>query len=740
MFSAFGDSTTRTTFDTYSESLYTLETAPSIVAGSFIVGESYKIQRLGTTDWNLVADTIGVTYIVGQSFTARTTGSGTGTAIIPASLFINDPSSQPNDTPTTFDSETTSIATRNTDVGRFDIYDRYSTKFLYAESLLVDNALGDSYGYAFAAGDNTIITSAINSGPSGRVYSYSKETNAYSWAQIQEQSNKVDLTKIKKVFLYNKKTNELITYLDVIDPVQGKIAGIAEQEIKYKTYYDPATYSVGNSAVNVDDGMAWTGTPVGTLWWDLTRAKFLDSYTGDVVYKNSTWNTLYDTASIDIYEWVESKYLPADWDALADTEAGLSAGISGTSLYGNTVYSIKRRYDTVAKSFKNTYYFWVKNKTIVPNNIDRSQSASDVANLIADPKSQGHKYIEFTGTDSFSLVNIDNLLQQTDIVLTVQYWLVDSDDLNIHTDWKIISEHPNTTIPQTIERKWVDSLVGVDDNNRTVPDMNLPPKQKFGIQFRPRQSMFVNRLEALKQYIERVNYELKQLLIVDSADLTDLNSFDPIPSTISGTYDRVVDAENELRLINTGSAITASLTPVIVDGKIVDVVINTAGSGYIHAPLVTITGSGTKAKIKTVIDANGSVIGVDIINRGTGYTNSTTLSLRSLSVLVLSDSLASGRWAIYEYNSSTLAWVRTRSQSYNVTDFWSYLDWYDVGYNQFTKIDHVVNGTFELYTLAVDVGQIVKVKTVGSAGWMLLEKYANVNNIKFYVAGSRICF
>jgi hypothetical protein len=501
-------------------------------------------------------------------------------------------------TPTTFDSGTTSIATRNTDVGRFDIYDRYSTKFLYAESLSVDNALGDSYGYAFAAGDNTIIASAINSGPSGRVYSYSKAPNAYSWTQIQEQSNKVDLNKIKKVFLYNKKTNELISYLDVIDPVQGKIAGLAEQEIKYKTYYDPATYSVGNSAVNVDDGMAWTGTPVGTLWWDLTRAKFLDSYTGDVVYKNSTWNTLYNTGSIDIYEWVESKYLPADWDALADTEAGLSAGISGTSLYGNTVYSIKKRYDTVAKSFKNTYYFWVKNKTIVPNNIDRSQSASDVAKLIADPKSQGHKYIEFTGTDSFSLVNVDNLLQQTDMVLTVQYWLVDSDDLNVHTDWKIISEHPNTSIPQTIERKWVDSLVGVDDNNRTVPDMNLPPKQKFGIQFRPRQSMFVNRLEALKQYIERVNYELKQLLIVDSADLTDLNSFDPAPSTISGMYDRVVDAENELRLINTGSAITASLTPVIVDGKIIDVVINTAGSGYIHAPMVTITGSGTKAKIK----------------------------------------------------------------------------------------------------------------------------------------------
>jgi hypothetical protein len=372
-----------------------------------------------------------------------------------------------------------------------------------------------------------------------------------------------------------------------------------------------------------------------------------------VVYRNSTWNTLYETGSIDVYEWVETKYTPAEWDKLADTEAGLTSGISGTSLYGNTTYSIKKRYDNVAKTFKNTYYFWVKNKTTVPNVPDRLISAFNVATLIADPKSQGYKFVEFTGTDSFSLVNVQNLLNSSDIILAAQYWLVDQDDLNIHTDWKIISEHPNTSIPAAIETKWIDSLVGNDFNNRQVPDANLPPKLKYGVQFRPRQSMFINRIEALKQYIERLNSALLSELIVDSTDLTDFKKYDAYPDYVtqvdgtqilpSGLYDAVVDTDAELRLINTGAFTMPSLLPVIEDGRITDVIITTAGSGYTNAPYITVNGLGKDANLKAVLDDNGGIASVIINNAGQGYTNSTTLSIRSLSVLVISDEPALGR-------------------------------------------------------------------------------------------------
>ena len=636
---------------------------------------------------------------------------------------------------TTFDNGSTQITDFNKDAGRIDVYDAYNDAFIYGESLYVDNPLNEKYGYSFDATDNMIVASAPFAADrevkAGLVHTYTRALNAFSWTILQSEIVKVDIRKIKKLFLYNKKSNELVTYVDIIDPMQGKIAGIAEQEIKYKTYYDPATYSVGTSTVNVDDGMAWLGQQVGTLWWNLNRAKFLDSYTGNVVYRNSTWNTLYETGSIDVYEWVESKYTPIEWDKLADTETGLTSGISGTSLYGNANYSVKKRYDNVAKTFKNTYYFWVKNKTTVPNVPDRLISASDVALLIADPKSQGHKFVEFTGTNSFSLVNIQNLLINSDIVLAAQYWLVEQDDLNIHTDWKLISEHPNTSIPTAIETKWIDSLVGSDVANRPVPDINLPPKLKYGVQSRPRQSMFVNRVEALKQYIERLNSALISELIVDSADLTDFKKFEEAPTLISGSYDLVIDTDAELRLINTGAFVAPSLTPVIVDGRITEVIVNTAGSGYTNAPYISVSGSGKGAVLRAVLNTTGGISSVTVNETGEGYTSSTSLSVRTLSVLVNSDVQALGRWSVYSFNPIKSSWTRTKSQSYNVTEFWNYADWYATGYNLFTKIDYSVDGTNQLYSLSADVGNTVKVKNVGSAGWMLLEKIANVSSVDY---------
>lgn len=52
----------------------------SVDAGDFVIGETYKITFLGTTDWNDVAGTTGVTYVVGDILVALNIGDGTGTA------------------------------------------------------------------------------------------------------------------------------------------------------------------------------------------------------------------------------------------------------------------------------------------------------------------------------------------------------------------------------------------------------------------------------------------------------------------------------------------------------------------------------------------------------------------------------------------------------------------------------------------------------------------------------------
>lgn len=621
------------------------------------------------------------------------------------------------------------------DTGRIDIYDRYITKFIFSESLPIDSN-SDGYSSSFSSGANVIVAGAPNFNESrGKIYTYTKPNNEFSWKKYLEETDKTDPSVFKKIFLYNKRTSTLIKYLDIVDPIQGKILGIADQELRYKTYYDPAIYTFksNSSTVNVDIDMAWLDKQVGTLWWNLQRAKFIDPCMGDVVYRNTTWNSLFPTASIDVYEWVSSRLSPSDWDEISDTEDGFSLGISGKSLYGSNAYSVKKTYDTVSKTFISTYYFWVKGKQTIPNVNFRSISAIDVASNIAEPRNYGISHINFINLNAFSLVNCRNLIEDNNTILSVQYWTVpDKEKLHIHNEWRLISENEKTEIPKNIERKWVDSLIGFDENGKTTPDLTLSPKQRYGVEFKPRQSMFVNRIEAIKQIIERFNYEMKTVQI-DNIDLSDLFLKDEIPNEDYGYYDFIKDTDEELRFININNFKQPILEPILEFGKIIAINILDSGLGYKIAPNVQVFGSGIGAKLKTVINSAGSIVNVIILEQGQGYDESNIeLRVRSLSALVISDSNSIGLWTIYTLNGSN--WIRTKTQQYNVPDFWHYIDWYQDGYDQFTKIDHVVNGVYQIYSLPVEIGQIVKVNTTTSTSkWILLEKYNNIDTLDYTV-------
>jgi hypothetical protein len=57
-----------------------------VSAGSFQVGQQYKITALGSTDWNTAAGTVGQTYVVGSLFTAANAGLGSGAAAVARTL------------------------------------------------------------------------------------------------------------------------------------------------------------------------------------------------------------------------------------------------------------------------------------------------------------------------------------------------------------------------------------------------------------------------------------------------------------------------------------------------------------------------------------------------------------------------------------------------------------------------------------------------------------------------------
>lgn len=625
---------------------------------------------------------------------------------------------------TTFDLGVTTFIETEEFTGSIRVFEKYENKFLNATELEPQSVAGINYGDAFVVLNSVYVNDYTAS--DGSFYEFSG-TEKF-WNKFRSPEPLVDLTKIKSIFLYNTKTNSVISNLDFVDPINGKILGIAEQELSYKTYYDPAVYTTGTSSVVVNSLTSWAQNNVGKLWWDLNSIKFNNPFQSSILYKSNTWNSVAEGATVDIYEWIESEYNPTDWDNLADTETGLSLGISGQSRYGNTVYSVRQKYDSVSKTFKNIYYFWVKNKVTVPDAPFRKISAGDVSKLIANPKGQGIRYITLLNSNQFALVNCKELISGKDVALNIRYWTIDNTESNIHSHYQLLAEgNTNKKLNKHIEQKWFDSLIGYDNNGSDVPDSKLPPKLKYGILNKPRQGMFVNRLEALKQFIERVNSVLIKQVIIDDFDISDLNTKDEKPSELSGKFDVEVASQSQIRFVQSSGFRQATAVVIVKAGKITRVVVTNPGRGYKIPPEITITGTGVGAKLKANINASGEVTSVTVENSGRDYLDTTILYIRPFTILVASDESAANRWSLYVWDTTIGNWFRSRTQIYDVTKHWSYVDWYADGYSAFTKIDHLFDFSYEMSFTNIAVGDLIKIKNEKSGGWILLEKINNLN-------------
>ena len=127
------------------------------------------------------------------------------------------------------------------------------------------------------------VITTNNTEDKGVVVEYRKPADKTTWSQLRVPVLPADTSKFKGVYLFDKTDDSLVTYLDYIDPLQGKIAGPAEQEISFKTSYDPARYSVSTAtgiSANTLDYIAeqW----IGKLWWDIGSASFVNHHQGDI--------------------------------------------------------------------------------------------------------------------------------------------------------------------------------------------------------------------------------------------------------------------------------------------------------------------------------------------------------------------------------------------------------------------------------------------------------------------------
>ena len=628
------------------------------------------------------------------------------------------------DTATTFDNEFTNFRNIKLDKGVVYVYENINNNLIYSEQFVYP-LTQTTFGENIYTNNNHVyigMPDQVDGDSKGMLLDFRKNERTFAWGVISEGITPVDVENMRGMFLYNKRENRIVSYIDYIDPVQGKIAGPADQEITFKTPFDPAVYNTGNTSdSSVDPNRAWTEKHVGQVWWNISSAKFEHAYQGSTTFQKNNWNKLAAGARIDVFEWVESNFIPSIWDSIADTPDGIAAGISGISLFGDARYSTKIIYDNISKTFANRYYFWVVNKVTVPVMENRKLSIRDIAALIENPRTQGYPFVSLLSNSKFVLNNFDTLINSDDLVLNIKYSTGPKRSQNVHSQYKLISDGLSTSRPDPdIERKWFDSLIGFDDNNRIVPDPSITIKNRYGVQNRPRQSMFVNRFEALKQTIERINLKLAENLIVDEYDISSLTQQDTKPTLISQDYDLAVDTLAELVFVSTNKITPAVLTPIITNGRISRINITNAGRGYKVAPSFKINGKGTDAEFNVTINNLGQITSVKITNAGKGYDATTNITVRPFTVLVNADESIQDKWALYSWNGS--AWYRRKLQSYNVDLFWDYIDWYAPGFNQFTNINNTILGSYQLPSLDNNIGNIVKIETVGSGGWLLLQK------------------
>ena len=396
--------------------------------------------------------------------------------------------------------------------------DQYGTSVDYTNGILLAGSPGDDLS------DSTLIAQNY-----GAVSIFNNPDLSPSWKVTNIQQPVVDIDLINSVFTYDRITSAKTEFFDFIDPLQGKILGAARQNIDFIGAVDPAAYNVGAKNNN---GRIWAATREGQIWWDTNSTRFIDPNQDDIVYAARRWSQLFPGSTIDVYQWVASSVPPANY--------------TGPGTPRNTVnYSVTTGL-TTSGVFGTIYYFWVKNITTINTAAGKTLSPSGIARYIAEPRSSGIPYVAFVSPSATAIYNGLDQLSAYDTVISIEFDRQYTDD-NVHVQYDLLpQDRADGFLPDNLYVKLQDSFCGVNTQGALVPDPNLSPAQRYGVQFRPRQSMFEDRFLALQNYLTYVNAVLLQFPISEIRNFSLLNSSEAEPQAGTGAWNKRVANIEEL--------------------------------------------------------------------------------------------------------------------------------------------------------------------------------------------------
>lgn len=567
------------------------------------------------------------------------------------------------------DSGTTTVSDYVRNTGAVYLYDLL---FWYGESAysfsqeLAGSGIRetDKYGNSLAAANGCIFVGSpfydANDTNTGKVAIFENKYLTQSWQLIRQQEPKVDYKSVTRNYIYDKKQQNILAHLDIYDPAKGKLLGIAEDDIEFKTSFDPAAY---NNTDPTTDIYCWGSQQVGKVWWDIDSVRYIDYEQGSLDYRTRNWGKMFPGSTVDVYEWAASKVKPSEYSG------------DGVPKYtDDSKYVVQMSVHQATGLITTTYYFWVKNKetfnTLLPF---RNNSILEISKFISYPTQQDIPYAAYIKNNAVALFNSAKYISADSAIFHVGYDLLNTDTL-IHNEFKLVNEKALTNdLPSNIVEKLIDSLAGEDQNGNIVPDYRLTEAERYGISIRPRQTLLVNKLQGVKNIVQYVNTVLNDVPTAEEFDLTQLTTADKIPFTWDEQGNSMmVDSYEELSYLD----ITALRKPVYTQASLND--------------------PNNIAMVKTSFGQ---------------------------SILVMADTNFDNEWTIYEVDyekndfgiidQTTPVFKLSRTQSYRTADYWNYTDWYLPGYDFSIKPTYTVDTIKDMAKLTLAPNDTIRVRDSG---------------------------
>lgn len=454
--------------------------------------------------------------------------------------------------PITFDQDTTTFDFKSTAFAGFIVqsgavyqFDFLSSanasavnpgKFIFGQQLYdrqggtadqFGTSVDSTNGYVLIGSPGTDL--ADSSANEGSVVVFRNATRAASWIPVYQESPRVDIELINSVSLYDRLISTTNQYLDFFDPLQGKVLGVCERNIDYVGAIDPARYNVSlASATNT-----WYDTQLGRIWWDTSRVRFIDPDAGDLRYATKRWGQVFPGSELDVYQWIESKQPPSNYTGQGTprsiTEYSVSTVIGETGI------------------IETTYYYWVRGINTIATRANKTLSVQVIAQYLGDPRGSGVAYMVPLSASAVALVNARSFISADDTILHIEWDQQANDDL-VHNEYDLIADgRENSRLSTNLFTKLKDSLCGINEQGKEVPDPRLPVAMRYGVLNRPRQSMFVDRFTALENLVSFVNRVMSRFALAElNLSFSLLNSREPEPSSASGAWNMRVDNLEQL--------------------------------------------------------------------------------------------------------------------------------------------------------------------------------------------------